>query len=43
MADAVGANTPDYPADDVDGLREQLLQPDQSVVNFNYLARIARG
>ena len=42
LADSAGAGAPDYPEDDVDGLRDQLLRPDQAVVNFDYLARLAR-
>ena len=42
LADAVGTDTPDYPAEDVAGLRDQLLRPDQAVVNFNYLVRLAQ-
>lgn len=43
LADAAGADGPEYPPEDVARLREMLLRPDQAAVNFNYLVRRARA
>ncbi len=39
LAVSAGADTWDYPKDDVLALRKKLMSPEQFVVNFNYLAR----
>lgn len=42
LATASGAETWDFPDDDVARLRQKLTSPEQFVVNFDYLARKAR-
>ncbi len=41
LAEAAGIGVPDFPADDVARLRGNLMNPDQHLVNFAYLARQA--
>ncbi|HYZ62201.1 MAG TPA: class II aldolase/adducin family protein [Acetobacteraceae bacterium] len=41
LAEAAGIVVPDFPADDVARLRRNLMNPDQHLVNFAYLARAA--
>ncbi len=43
LADAVGADVPDFPPEQVAALRENLLRPDQFQTNFDFLARSTRA
>jgi L-ribulose-5-phosphate 4-epimerase len=43
LAEAAGIDVPDFPPEDVARLRDNLLRPEQFVVNFNYLARKANA
>jgi ribulose-5-phosphate 4-epimerase/fuculose-1-phosphate aldolase len=42
LAEAAGIDAPDFPADDVARLRDNLARPEQFAINFAYLARKAR-
>jgi L-fuculose-phosphate aldolase len=42
IAEAAGAPGPEFPRDDIEKLRQQVSQPEQFVINFNYLARRVR-
>jgi L-fuculose-phosphate aldolase len=39
IAEAAGDLAPEFPRDDIETLRQQISQPEQFVINFNYLAR----
>jgi hypothetical protein len=39
IAEAAGAPGPELPRTDVEKLKQEISQPEQFVVNFNYLAR----
>jgi L-fuculose-phosphate aldolase len=39
IAEAAGDPGPEFPRDDIETLRQQISQPEQFVINFNYLAR----
>ncbi len=41
LAEAAGIDAPDFPADDVARLRDNLMRPEQHAINFDYLARQA--
>lgn len=41
LVDAVGTDVPEFPPADVARLRDNLLRPEQFVINFGYLARKA--
>ena len=43
LVDAAGSDVPDFPAEDIARLRDNLLCPEQFVVNFAYLARKANA
>ena len=43
LAEAAPSDIADFPPDDVARLRDNLLNPEQFVVNFNYLARRANA
>ncbi len=42
IAAAAGADVWEFPDEDVAALRDKLMRPEQFVINFNYLTRIAR-
>jgi L-fuculose-phosphate aldolase len=42
LADAAGGSVAEFPPEDVARLRNNLMSPEQFVVNFDYLARKAR-
>jgi L-fuculose-phosphate aldolase len=39
ITEAAGETGPAFPRDDIEKLRQQISQPEQFVINFNYLAR----
>jgi L-fuculose-phosphate aldolase len=39
ITEAAGDPGPEFPRDDIETLRQQISQPEQFVINFNYLAR----
>jgi L-fuculose-phosphate aldolase len=44
ITEAAGDPAPDFPPDDIAQLKRDISQPDQFVVNFNYLVRrLERG
>jgi L-fuculose-phosphate aldolase len=42
ITEAAGDPAPEFPRDDIETLRQQISQPEQFVINFNYLARRAQ-
>jgi L-fuculose-phosphate aldolase len=42
IVEAAGGPAPEFPRDDIEILRRQISQPEQFVINFNYLARRVR-
>jgi L-fuculose-phosphate aldolase len=42
IAEAAGGLAPEFPRDDIEILRNQISQPEQFVINFDYLARRVR-
>jgi L-fuculose-phosphate aldolase len=43
IAEAAGDPGPEFPRADIEKLKQEISQPEQFVVNFNYLARRVQG